>query len=199
MALLFRDALARADHNPAHVLAFGVRSWSPLAYVLSVSKERAEDLRLELPASVSPDLFVERDTDISLTRIFPYTFELRTQDRFAEVESSLLAEEVLPAGRFGRETFEHKAFDFQRKCLNPCPLGGWGTCAVATRVAQEDCEAIAGRTLVSAAARRAPMVREILKLVGSKTTKLPTDVDRGLRLSASLFQGGGTLGIEARW
>jgi hypothetical protein len=67
------------------------------------------------------------------------------------------------------------------------------------RAVQEECQAIAGRTLVSSAARRAPMVREVLKLVGARTTRLPTDADEGLHLSAAFIRGGGTLGIEARW
>jgi hypothetical protein len=119
----------------------------------------------------------------------PSSFELGTSDGFGEFELA----------RWAREPFERKVFDFQRRCLNPCPLGGWGTCVLDARVVQDECQAIAGRTLVSAAARRAPVVREVLKLVGSRSTRLPTDVDRGLHLSAALVRGGGTLGIEARW
>lgn len=113
--------------------------------------------------------------------------------------ASVLADEANLPGRFGGEPFERKVFDFGRRCLNTCALGGWGSCAVETRAKQDECEGIAGRTIVSAAARRAPLVRDVLKLVGSRTTALPTDVDAGLRLSTGLIRGGGTLGIEARW
>jgi hypothetical protein len=135
----------------------------------------------------------------SSMRIFDF-FDFRTSDPKAEFENPLFVELAAPAwGRFGGDPFERKVFDFQRKCLNPCPLGGWGTCAIDTRVTKDECEAIASRTLVSAAARRAPVIRDVLKLVGSRTTSLPTDVDRGLHLAVALVHAGGTLGVEARF
>jgi len=72
-----------------------------------------------------------------------------------------------------------------------------GACVLDTRPAQDECQSIVGRSLMSSAARRAPMVREVLRLMGSQATRLPTDVDRSLRLSTMLVSGGGTLGIEA--
>jgi len=198
--LFFWAALARADHNPARVFGLGVRSLSPQLAGDRASEERAEGPQLELRPLIVHRVFVAHNIGIMLASLFPGSLELRAKERFAELESALHIEAGAPAsGRFGVEPFERKAFDFQRRCLNPCPLGGWGTCVLDTRAAQEECEAIAGRTLVSAAARRAPIVRDVLKLVGSQTTKLPTDVDRGLQLSAALIRGGGTLGIQARW
>jgi Regulator of chromosome condensation (RCC1) repeat len=101
--------------------------------------------------------------------------------------------------RWAHEPFERKAWDFQRRCLNPCLLGGWGTCEVDARIVRDECQAIAGRSILSTALRRAPMVRDVLKLVGSQAAKMPTDVERGLHFSAAFVRGGGTLGIVARW
>jgi hypothetical protein len=141
-----------------------------------------------LDAHVSREPVVAYDMP-GFGRLIPNWFELGTEDRLTEPEFV----------RWAREPFERKVYDFQRKCLNPCPLGGWGTCVLDSRMVQNECQSIAGRTLVSSAAQRTPMVRDVLKLLGSQTTKLPTEVDRGLRLSPTLVQGGGTLGIEARW
>jgi hypothetical protein len=191
-------ALARAERNPAPVLGFGLRTWSPQSTDEQGAAPHAQPVRLEPRRGGLPrphGLFSLFDMTIVLA-----SYDLRTKDRFAELESALFLDaRVPPSLRFGGEPFERKTFDFQRRCLNPCPLGGWGTCALEARAVQDECEGIAGRTLVSSAARRAPMVREFMKLVGAKTTKLPTDVERGLKLSTALVQGGGTLGIEARW
>jgi hypothetical protein len=179
-SLVFWGAMARAEHNPAHVLGLSVR-------VLS-------------PALVRGPGFAASDMPIMLGNFSLAALELRPMDRFAELDRELRLEAGAPASiRFGGEPFERKAFDFQRRCLNPCPVGGWGTCVLETRVGHDECQAIIGRSLVSSAARRAPMVREVLKLMGSQATKLPTDADRGLKLSAMLIRGGGTVGIEARW
>jgi hypothetical protein len=190
---LFWVGRARADHHPAPVLAFALRSWSFEAFAV----------RERLPlgfGSRELELVASRDLGIASSRTIFDFFDFRTSDRMAELENPLFVELGGPAwGRFGGDPFERKAFDFQRKCLNPCPLGGWGTCVIDTRATKDDCEAIASRSLVSAAARRAPLVRDVLKLVGSKTTRLPTDADRGLHLAVALFHGGATLGIEAKF
>jgi hypothetical protein len=198
-SLVFWGAMARAEHNPAHVLGLSVRVLSPAMAGAPDSDEHFISSSLQ-PRPFARSFFAASDMRIMLGNFSLAAFELRTTDRFAELDRELRLEAGAPASiRFGGEPFERKAFDFQRRCLNPCPVGGWGTCALETRAGQDECQAIIGRSLVSSAARRAPMVREVLRLMGSQTTKLPTDVDRGLRLSAMLIRGGGTVGIEARW
>jgi hypothetical protein len=192
--LFFWASLARADHGSGLVLAFALRAWSPHFGVVQSAEgplfERWPPGRL----------VVGHDSAIVLAGLFQSPFDVRSEERFAELDSALRVEPSTPLSvRFGGEPFERKVFDFERRCLNPCPLGGWGTCVLDIRPIHDECEAIVGRTLVSSAARRAPLVREILRLVGARTTRLPTDVDRGLELSAGLVQGGGTLRIEARW
>jgi hypothetical protein len=103
------------------------------------------------------------------------------------------------AGPDANEIFHRRVYDFNRKCFNSCPLGGWSGCTVESRAQQDECQGIAGRTVISAAARRAPLVREFLRLVGSKATAAPTDPRRGVTVAAALVRGGGTLGIEASW
>ncbi len=165
------------------LLAAGFACWAAFAHA-DTSSARVAGFGLRTWSDQQPftayDLFAGRVLN---------SFELDMEERLTE----------LGLVSWAREPFERKVYDFERRCLNPCPLGGWGTCVLDARVVHDECQAIAGRTLVSAAARRAPMVREVLKLVGSQTTKLPTDVDRGLQFSAAFVSGGGTFGIVAKW
>jgi hypothetical protein len=164
------------------------------------SAERGADAAgLAIGTLIMPRLVAGYDADrVIFGTFYGAALYAPAQDRLVEFATSLADEASVP-GRFGGEPFERRAFDFGRKCFNACPLGGWGACAMETRIKQDECEGIAGRTILSAAARRAPLVRDVLKLVGSRSTALPTDVDAGLRLSTGLIRGGGTLGIEARW
>jgi hypothetical protein len=198
--LFFWAALARAEHVPMRMLASRARLWSPRI----PTGEALPFWRTSANAFESGPLFVPglREGDESDRFMFGTFYSAP----FGELVQGALGEFTLALGddtnpvvRLGGEPFERRAFDFHRKCLNTCRLGGWGSCAVETRAKQDECEGIAGRTLVSAAARRAPLVRDILRLVGSRTTALPTDVELGLHLSAGLIRGGGTLGLEAKW
>ena len=197
-SLVLWATLARAN-PPTALLGIALR---PSEELVSdpLSDEPPQDPRLEVRLLIARPIFVAEDMGILLPRFFHGPFDLRPKDWFAEIERALRIETIEPlSARFGGEPFERKGFDFQRKCLNPCPLGGWGACVLDTRPAQDECQSIVGRSLMSSAARRAPMVREVLRLMGSQATRLPTDVDRSLRLSTMLVSGGGTLGIEARW
>ncbi len=176
-----------------------VRFWSQRIVVAEKrSVERIGEAAPEIGILLAPGLAYRYDGDLFMLATLHGEPSARVADFFGAFARAM--NEASVVARFGVEPFERRAFDFGRRCFNTCPLGGWGSCVFETRGAkEEECEGIAGRTMVSAAARRAPLVREVLKLVGSRTTSLPTDVDRGLRLSTNLVRGGGTLGVEARW
>ena len=104
-----------------------------------------------------------------------------------------------PPPQLDVEPYQRKAFDFQQRCLNTCRIGGWGSCELDTVLKRDDCNGIAARSLISAVARRMPFVSDALRLMGSRSTKLPTDRDPGLSLSAGMVPGGLGMGVEAKW
>jgi hypothetical protein len=196
VALFFWAGLVRAE--PMLTVVPRVRFWSLRFAVAETRSERAGMAAPVLGALLVPGLLYRYEGNLFTFATWYGEPNARVEDVLGDFATALGDQASAPPW-FGAEPFEQRAFDFGRRCFNTCRLGGWGSCAMETRAKQDECVGIAGRTLVSAAARRAPLIRDVLKLVGSRTTALPTDVDRGLRLSANLFRGGGTLGFEFRW
>jgi hypothetical protein len=203
MAVLLWSALAHADHTSLPVLGLGVRAWSVQTSGVRMSDVSAEDASrlLSRRFPLEPWPWIPSDPGLTLAVISPRSFELETPQRIVTIDDPMLAETgIPPIFRFTAEPHERRLVDFERRCLNPCPLGGWGSCVLDTSTVQSECEGIAGRTLVSAAIRRTPVVRDALKLLGSRAVRVRSDFERGLRLSAALIGGGGgTLAFEARW
>jgi hypothetical protein len=201
MAVLLWSALAHADHTSLPLLGLGLRAWSVQTTGVRVSDVSAESVsRPPSRFPLEPWALMPRESGFTLAGMSPGSFEIETPQQLLTIDDPMLAEaSIPPTFRFTAEPHERRLFDFQRRCLNPCPLGGWGSCVLDTNTVQSECEGIAGRTLVSAAIRRTPVVRDALKLLGSRAVRVRSDFERGVRLSAALIGGGGTLGVEARW